>query len=275
LKAVDLYHFSGTGNTLLIVQSMARTFLDRGVAVRLHPIETTDSFRIAISDTLGLAFPVAVQSTYPFVWRFINALPKGEGKPAFFVDTLAGYSGGIVRPLRDLLLRKGYVPLGAKEIIMPNNLSKTPASETANASIIRKGMDQAIAFAAALATNRTEWKTGFLTEYGMLFMYLLAIGMMSKPVQHLLSKAVFLNIDAKRCARCHLCVSLCPVGNIRLPDGKRDSVPKIGNTCQLCMRCVAYCPSSAIHFGRWNRGGERYHAVSLSEIQRYYRNDIE
>ena len=37
------------------------------------------------------------------------------------VDTLGGFSGGIVGPLRRLLTRKGYAPLGAREIRMPMN----------------------------------------------------------------------------------------------------------------------------------------------------------
>ncbi|MCE5213400.1 MAG: hypothetical protein LLF83_01595 [Methanobacterium sp.] len=50
---------------------------------------------------IGLGFPIAELSTYEFVWKFIKSLPLSEGTEIFMVDTLAGFSGGIVGPVRD------------------------------------------------------------------------------------------------------------------------------------------------------------------------------
>lgn len=47
-----------------------------------------------------MGFPVAVLSTYPFVWNFITSLASAFGTEIFMVDTLGGFSGGIVGPVR-------------------------------------------------------------------------------------------------------------------------------------------------------------------------------
>ena len=73
---VDIYYFSGTGNTFLAVKELARRLEERHKHVRLFSIEESDPSQIELTHTIGLAFPVAVFSTYPFVWNFIDNLPQ-------------------------------------------------------------------------------------------------------------------------------------------------------------------------------------------------------
>lgn len=79
---------------------MRDVFTAKGLNVNLFHLEKSDPQKTNLSHTIGLAFPVAVQSTYPFVWQFIRNLPEAKGTPVFMVDTLAGFSGGIVGPLK-------------------------------------------------------------------------------------------------------------------------------------------------------------------------------
>ncbi len=122
-SVVDFYYFSGTGNTLLVAEEIARVLKSDGYSVSLHRMELFIDKRPPLEKNaaLGLAFPVAVQSTYPFVWKFVESLPEGDGREVFMVDTLATFSGGIVGPLKKALEKKGYTPIGAIEIKMPSN----------------------------------------------------------------------------------------------------------------------------------------------------------
>ena len=108
MKNVDLYYFSGTGNTRLVVERMVEIFRKNGVDVTLKKIEGSRPEDVDLDHTLGIGFPVAILSTYSFVWDFINALPEAQGTEVFMVDTLGGYSRGIVGPLRNILEKKGY-----------------------------------------------------------------------------------------------------------------------------------------------------------------------
>ena len=119
---IDFYFFSGTGNTMLVAQRMSEVFKSKGFEVNLKRIEHSNGTDVDIERTIGLGFPVAILSTYNLVWKFINELPDVEGTEIFMVDTLGGYSGGIVGPLRSLLEAKGYKTIGACEIIMPMNI---------------------------------------------------------------------------------------------------------------------------------------------------------
>ncbi|ABX41764.1 hypothetical protein Cphy_1389 [Lachnoclostridium phytofermentans ISDg] len=88
---VNLYYYSGTGNTLLVVKEMIKIFSARGIQVTLHKIEYTDPKKIDTEKAIGLAFPVAFQSTFPFVWNFLKALPQTEGTPVFMIDTMMAF----------------------------------------------------------------------------------------------------------------------------------------------------------------------------------------
>lgn len=116
---VDFYYFSGTGNTLLVVKKIKEVMMEAGLEVKLYKIENSRPEEINHEHTLGIAFPVAGLSTYPFVWDFIESMPPANGTEIFMVDTLAGYSGRLIGPLRKKFGKKGYRPIGAREIIMP------------------------------------------------------------------------------------------------------------------------------------------------------------
>jgi flavodoxin len=122
LKTVDFYYFSGTGNTLLIVKKMEYTFSQNGVKVNLYRIEDSKPDDVNLEHTIGLGFPIAELSTYDFVWNFVKLLPEALGTNIFMVATFGGISGGVVGSMRKILIKKGYTPIGAEEIIMPPNI---------------------------------------------------------------------------------------------------------------------------------------------------------
>ncbi|MFH1037457.1 MAG: EFR1 family ferrodoxin [PVC group bacterium] len=157
IKDIDIYYFSGTGNTLLVVKKMADVFRENGAATRLLKIEKSDPARINTARTIGLAFPVAAQSTYPLVWEFIEQLPPAQSTGVFMVDTLAAFSGGIVGPLRKLLTGKGYRPLGAKEIVMPNNFLPGKINHEKNERKKEFGLKKAGKFAVSLLEGTASW----------------------------------------------------------------------------------------------------------------------
>ena len=131
-KAADIYWFSGTGNTLLTVRSMAAALSGAGVDVHLHRMEQTDPAGVVPGPDrlLGLACPVAAFSTFPLVWRFVEALPPGQGRPVFLLATMGGMAGLLAGPMHGLLTNKGYHPVGVRQIVMPDNYLRIRPAET-------------------------------------------------------------------------------------------------------------------------------------------------
>ena len=236
LEKIDIYCFSGTGNTLLAAQAMAGVFRERGVETRILPLEKSDPSAVDLSRTLGLAFPVAAQSTYPFVWDFIDRLPPGRGTGVFMVDTLHSFSGGMVGPLRKVMTRKGYRPLGAKEIKMPNNFFPGRIDPDKNERKKSAGLERARRFAAGLLVGTASWGrvpvfSGLICRFSR-----------SRPVWELLRRrGEKFRVDPSACLRCGLCSRLCPVENISM-----DDLPVFAGRCRLCMRCLSFCPAGAI-----------------------------
>ena len=61
------------------------------------------------------------------------------------------------------------------------------------------------------------------------------------------------------CIGCGKCVTVCPLNNIHLEQGK----PVWGDQCTHCMACICYCPKEAIEYGKKSAGKPRYHFQEL------------
>lgn len=247
---IDIYYFSGTGNTLLVVNEVAKTLQQHGKEVNLYKITNSDPATINLRHVIGLAFPVAVFSTYPFVWDFINKLPHTNDTEIFMLDSLAGFSGGIVGPLKKVLQKKGYHPIGANEFIMPGNYGKAIPSPTKIREKIAKMRTKAAKFAKLLITGKTHWyRVPWVSDLVRL------LSRSNKPWQ---SMSKNITIDKNLCNKCGICARICPTQCIKM-----QGFPVKQNGCVACMHCVAFCPQNAILY---KEKQVRYLAPNIEEI---------
>ena len=257
-KIVDFFYFSGTGNTLLVVKKMAETFEKNEITVNLHKIEESNHEDVNLEHTIGIAFPVAVLSTYPFVWNFIKSLPESKGTEIFMVDTLAGFSGGIVGPMREIVKKKGYNPIGACEIIMPPNVFYIQDKETCDKKV-QKGLLLAEKYALDLINKKAEWgRVPVLSDV----MYLISIGSLKITEIDLHQKWFIFNPNKENCNKCNICIDLCPVENIKTGS---DGYPEHDLNCEYCLRCVSFCPRGAMP-AKFNYKGKTYRGVKAKEF---------
>jgi ferredoxin len=252
---IDLYYYSGTGNTLLVIQEMVQVFDEHAIPVHLHRIEETDPASIRTDTTLGLAFPVAFQSTFPFLWDFFRALPECNGTEVFMIDTMMSFSGAIVGPLKKTLEGKGYHCIGAKEIIMPSNWFPKRIDIKKNEARIQEGLEQAHAYALDLINARSAWRR--IPVLSDLFYQLCCNDYMMKNVNTAPGKRI--TVDRDKCTACGLCSRLCPVGNIKI-----NGHPEWSDQCETCMRCLCFCPVGAVHIA--NKEFAPYRAVKAREL---------
>jgi len=252
-KIIDFYYFSGTGNTLLIVKEIAAFFRKNKFKVTIFPIEKTDPQTINKDHIIGLGFPVAAQGTYPFIWQFINDLPPASFTPLFLVDTLMLYSGGILGPIKKIVEKKRYIPLGAKEFIMPSNVFVKENNNNRKWIIIKRALKKAENFANKLLHGRATWID--------LPLYSDLMAMISKSVGNwkFFESLTPIGVDRSKCTSCGLCEKLCPTHNITLAE-----FPEFLHHCVLCMRCFSYCPENAIYFKHYRSA--QYRAVEVDEL---------
>ena len=254
-QPIDIYCFSGTGNTLRVTQAMRDVFVERQRSAKVHLMEKSEPSAVPLDHVIGLAFPVAAFSTYPLVWRFVQALPRAAGTAVFMADTMGGRSGGMVGPLRRMLTRKGYRPLGAREIIMPTNVFYR-ADAAAEDATSRRGLAAARAYAEDLLAGKTKWGRVPIVSDLVYALSRAVTGMWKLGW----GKSRFgMRVNRETCTRCGLCHRVCPTRAIEMQNG-----PVFTTRCEFCMRCAGMCPVSAIHFGRSTY--KPYAAVSAKEF---------
>jgi len=232
---------------------MVKLFKENNFDARYHRIERTDPISIDTNHIIGLGFPVAVQGTYPFIWQFIKNLPYAHSTPLFMIDTMLMYSGGILGPVRKIIRRKGYIPVGAKEFIMPSNVFIREGMNDKKREKIKKSLIKATEFVRRLIDGETSWLD--LPVYSDL----MALISQSNSNWRFFKSLTPIRVNKGECDSCGLCEKLCPVDNIKL-----IKYPEFLNNCILCMRCFAYCPKEAISFK--NYSSARYRAVKVDEF---------
>ncbi len=247
----SLYCFSGTGNTLIVSKALKQELESNGVDVKLFAMEKEDPKNMDLSGAIGLSFPIAVFTSYPLVMDFIKKMPRAEGTPVFMYSTMGGMSGGIRSYVKALLLKKGYRPIGAKLIVMPDNFTPTAEKDKANPEIVDRGTQSIKLFAKQLLNGKSSW--GYFPLLPNL-VYALS--------QHLFTISSFrkaIKINKDKCIKCGLCSKLCPIGNIVMRE-----YPAFLDRCEVCMRCVSYCPKGALY--RRHDGEHVYRGVDVKEF---------
>ena len=153
---IDLYWFSGTGNSLFITTSIKKKLDSLGYQCSITPLEIMECGDIIKDTTIGIIIPVAMQGTFPLVWDFLRDLPIVDNTELFLVDTLGTYSGGIKGPVKKIVKKKGFKPIGAVEIKMPNLfLKKKPNKNDKNK--IEKALTNINVFCEKLDVNKAHW----------------------------------------------------------------------------------------------------------------------
>jgi len=256
-RDIELFVFSGTGNSLLAAQATAEVLKSEKLSVRIRSMDHPCPQNLSIETAIGLAFPVACFSTYPTVWRFIESMPAGEGREVFAIGTMGGASLGMQGPLRKILLKKGYKPVGAKFLVMPGNYNNKTLNIEKNAVRISKANLEAQAFAYDLLDGNAKWKGGVPVFSSLMH----SLGQTRKP-WNLFYKVFPISVDKEKCTRCKRCVNNCPSGAVTLKEGY-PSIERL--TCESCQRCVGFCPSGALHVP--GKPAEPYRAMNYEDFK--------
>ncbi len=259
MDKIDIYWFSGTGNTLLLALELEKKLSEKGRTVRLLAIEKSKPENIDPDAMLGIVVAVAEQGTYRNVWNFLENLPEVNGTKSFLLDSLGYYSGGILGPVKKILKRKGFKTIAAKEIIMPNNFYKKRSKPEKELIKREKGMKKVAIFADRLISGKGYWFD--IPVYSTLISLFSRSDTIDKFYQRLLP--VVFHDD--KCTRCNICVKICPSNHINRTG---ENAPENTNyKCLHCLRCFGYCPVKAITIG--NKNNVPYHAVPLPTLQKY------
>ena len=221
-----IYVFSATGNSLTTAKILAEridaTLVSVASARKLTEINEE-------SDAIGFVFPVYYGNMpYP-VRELITKMNFRSDAYIFTVATYRGHAGDVAKRMDCLLKARGQKLSLSLGLSMPgNSFINKPEVDEAYLKAQRENIENLLP--ALQAREAYEYVfDGVIKE---------------TPVDTANNFRGILAEDT--CIGCGRCVSVCPMDNIILEDGKA----RIGNNCATCLACFHWCPVEAIYMSK-------------------------
>ncbi|NMM63060.1 4Fe-4S binding protein [Clostridium sp. P21] len=252
MSRIQIYYFSGTGNTAFIVNKIAEKLRLSGNEVNLSSCEECKSIDHDF-DVLGIAFPIHSSYAPKVFSSFLDKLPNKNATPLFGIVT-SGYMAGDVLSFEGKRLeRKGYIPFLYRNIIVGNNLHlpilcplKVTKKQEINKRLIK--IDNQIEDIVKKIDNRSKDMRGN-DLFGRLF------GVLQRSIGKVHEELNFKGFSSdEKCTRCKWCIKSCPTNNIIFKDDKIV----FENRCIICMRCYNFCPNKAIQMTNKTKNITKY-----------------
>ncbi len=267
MKEIALKYFSGTGNSLRVLEICSVVFKEKDYDTALSSITDCGNDDYSNAELIGFCFPVYAFSLPRICMRFLKSLPRSENRKNAFLLVTAGApdeSGFALVKGRKILEKKGYSVIYSDVINMPSNwitFDNPPEKDLAD-KIIKKGQEKARDIACNIMNgNFYHHEFNVPERMNYLKMYFEYISFHYMGI-HQMWKMFIVNSS---CSSCGSCEKLCPTKSITLKDG----VPCWNSSCEQCMRCVNFCPKHAISqtHGGETKDKNRYHEPHFNPLR--------
>jgi len=255
MSKVEVYYFSGTGNSLAV----ARTVAERlgGDLVPIASVMDREEIQ-SEADVIGITFPVYYADLPNIVRRFAEKLDSDETAYVFGVATYGGAASASLKSLTRILESRGKSLTAGFGVHMPQNAFRKPWEN--KRAIYRRAERRAGFIARSVEARRTGMHYTnlplqlILTPFERFFHrmtvpYMEKISNTPSPSGLTLEELIpladrsFSTTDA--CTGCGTCARVCPAGNIEILEGR----PAWRNRCENCIACLNWCPTNAIRGG--------------------------
>ncbi len=231
-------YMSGTGNTRHCIMRLMDKITG---CAKVFAIEDPDSVNaLRDAEEVVLAYPTQFSNIPYMVRDYINKNASlWQDKKVICMATMGAFSGDGAGCAARLLTKYGAKIVGGVHIKMPDAVSDSKMlkrSQEENERIVRE---------ADLKIDRIaeQMKDGIYPRDGLSAVSHV-VGLFGQRLWFY-SKTQGYKDNLKIsdvCCGCGLCAEGCPMGNIRIVDGKACA----GKSCAMCYRCISRCPKKAI-----------------------------
>ena len=232
-----IYVFSGTGNTRRVAEEYSKS-----LEIETEIYEITARYPLLPSpeeySLVGIGYPVHAFNAPEIVVDFAKSLKCRSRKPLFIFHT-----GGEGLALNDSsskhlrrILRKQFTILSERHYVMPYNMIFRHDDRMVKHMVTY--MEKLVPLHAK-KVMKGELERSKPMPLRSFISVILRIEWIYARLQGKTMKA------NDRCTSCGLCARNCPMGNIKIENGK----PHFGTNCSLCIRCSLSCPTAAISIG--------------------------
>ncbi len=232
-------YLSGTGNTKHCITKLLN-LLDS--EARIIPIENKESVQaIKDSEEIYLAYPTQFSNMPYMVRDFINTNHEiWQGKRVFLLNTMGGFSGDGTGCAARVLKKYGAIIIGGVQIKMPDSVCDSKLLKKTleeNKKITRDADIRIENIAKDILNNDKYPKEGLSFFAHVAGLFGQRLWFYNKTTGYS-TKLKISNV----CIGCGYCAMNCPVGNLKVVDGKAVS----NDRCAMCYRCISACPQKAI-----------------------------
>lgn len=251
MAEIELYYFSGTGNSLFAARDLARRLPDSRIEP-LVPRLGEERIRVRCR-VLGLAFPVHALSIPVAVSRFVRRLDLAEVEYVFAVATRGGGTAFYGFEKLDRLLARGGRGLNSAFLLDLGNSDsrhgpyKTP-TETCIRALERTALEVLDRAAEVIRERRSSGIPAFEVttpthpdpRKARIRDRIVVAGL--EFSEHIGGVNYFYSDDM--CNGCGICERVCLSGKIRMA-GERPRWDR-GTLCYMCFACLNFCPRRAV-----------------------------
>ena len=228
---VCLFHFSATGTTKTVVETMGKTLAGNPVVLDLLQNPLDEETAIGPDSLVIVGLPV-YSGRIPTVCRESLAKLKGRHTPAIAVVVFGNrdYDDALLE-LKNTLEDNGFFVFGAAAFVARHAIFPQVAAQRPDEEDLR-----AVTKFAADCAHKLESMAG-LTETGLVHVK------GNYPYKEAQPVALKPSADDS-CTLCGACVEVCPTNSLALGD----ALVKNNDLCIACAACVWCCPAKAQAF---------------------------
>lgn len=266
---IDLKYFTGTGNSLKIMNTCREIFLQFNHETTISEINSENTYLIG-SDLLGFCFPVYAFGIPRICRKYLESIQTFTNRQNVFVLITAGdadESGFSMKECEQILRKKNCDIVYSGVIQMPINWTTSPVppfppSKKESIEIIKAGVEQAKSMTHDILNGIKKYHGfNYPKRYTLIRFYKDYWLFKFMGLQNLWR--TFKVYDT--CNGCQLCSKICPTKSIKIEEKK----PVWTSTCEQCMRCVNFCPTESIYqsMGGETKGKNKYHEPDFKPKQ--------
>jgi len=251
-----IIYFSGTGNTELISDEIARRLRSKNHSVQLISIEDVHQLNNIDFENkiIGFGYPV-YKFSYPD--NFDKILPQLSQlvlKNDYF--QFSTYARFDAQAFYDFSMR---LDKNTFRLIAQASFKSPSCGISARKSEDDYEYKSVMFFENHISDRLDEFVDSIINRNEIIIKkkYQPFNNLKMKIVNNIeITKYPKLSIDRSQCVTCGLCSKKCPDSNLEITDDHIHISDEVG--CLHCLRCMNHCPSNAITFGSLTEGDNQY-----------------
>jgi ferredoxin/flavodoxin len=240
-----IFYFSGCGNTRWAAQQIADVQKEKLIFIP-QVIDGDCTFTLRDEEKIGILFPVYSWAEPKIITDFIHRLKleNYHGQYLFMVCTCGGNAGLTREVFTASIESRGWHVDSAFSVQMPNTYVCLPGFGTDSPELEEDKLQKAVGRLKYINEQVSQRAGGEYDVVSGIFPWTKTRICQPFFQRFFVNDKPFHTSD--KCIDCGICESSCPVGNIRMTDGR----PVWLHNCTMCLGCYHHCPPHAIDYGQ-------------------------